>query len=139
MEIIDNRHEFTNGATSEPLVRLVEAGRAYDAPQPILDRILISRNPEPIVFAGTNFIMPDIAKQKPDMGIVVAVGAAAVEEYYDAEKEKMSVRPVCKPGDIVKFGMYNAEDVEEDGEIYTIVRKGDIKFVRSVTYVATSH
>ena len=60
-------------------------------------------------------IIPDTAKEKPQRGIVVAVGNGKKDE-------PMTV----KPGDTVLYGKYAGTELAVDGKDYLIMKESDI-------------
>ncbi len=73
-------------------------------------------------------IIPEVAKEKPQWGTVVAAGPGAykAEKGKDKDKgkeKKMFVPTEVKPGDRVLYEKYMAKDVETDGEEVTMVRE----------------
>ena len=56
---------------------------------------------------------PDTAKEKPQEGMVVAVGNGKVA----------SIEPDVKPGDRILFGKYSGSEVTVDNDEYVIMRK----------------
>jgi co-chaperonin GroES (HSP10) len=107
-------------------VTLAEVDRVYSEPTPIKDYLLVRQNAKETVYHGTRFLIPESAQEHPNKGVVVATGP-------DLWRTEPPAAPV-KPGDVVTFGRYNAEEIEIDGEIYQLVRFHDIKLVESVTY-----
>jgi len=65
-------------------------------------------------------ILPDSAKEKPTMGLVMAVGEGAVNEK--GVKEKMTV----KVGDRVMYKKWGGNEVKMGNEEWTIVEQKDI-------------
>ncbi len=63
--------------------------------------------------------IPDTAKEKPQRGTVLAVGAGKVE---NGTKIDMTV----KKGDTVLYGKYAGTEVQLDGEDVMIMRESDI-------------
>jgi chaperonin GroES len=82
--------------------------------QPLADRILIeSAAAETKTSSG--IIIPDTAKEKPQRGIVVAVGPGTKEN------------PVTlKVGDNVLYGKYSGTELQHEGNDYLIMREADI-------------
>ena len=64
--------------------------------------------------------LPDTAKEKPQIGKVVAVGPGALLD--DGKRAAMSV----KKGDQVIYGKYVGNDVEVEGKKYVILRESDL-------------
>jgi chaperonin GroES len=65
-------------------------------------------------------IIPDSAKEKPQQGIVKAVGKGKVTE--DGKVLPMDI----KVGDRVLFGKYAGSEIKIDGNEYQIMREDDI-------------
>jgi chaperonin GroES len=87
--------------------------------RPLQDRILVKRIEEEEKTAGGIFI-PDTAKEKPQMGQIVAVGNGK-------KTEDGKVIPVdLKAGDNVLFGKYAGTEVKVEGNDYLIMREDDI-------------
>jgi chaperonin GroES len=87
--------------------------------RPLHDRILLKRIEEKESIKG-GILIPDTAKEKPQEGVVVAVGKGKTLE--NGTKITLEV----KEGDRVLFGKYSATDIKVDGEEYLIVREDDI-------------
>ncbi len=87
--------------------------------QPLGDRVLVQR-----VEAGEEvrggIVIPDTAKEKPQEGVVVAVGAGRVLD--SGQKVAMSV----KAGDKVLFGKYSGTEIKLNDEEYLIMGEGEI-------------
>jgi chaperonin GroES len=87
--------------------------------RPLQDRILVKRIQEEQKTAG-GLIIPDTAKEKPQMGEIVSVGNGK-------KTEDGKVIPVdLKAGDKVLFGKYSGTEVKVEGEEYLIMREDDI-------------
>ncbi|WP_075185834.1 co-chaperone GroES [Teredinibacter haidensis] len=91
--------------------------------RPLHDRVVVRRKEEEETTAG-GILLPGSAKEKPNQGVVVAVGSGRVLENGEN-------RPVdVKEGDIVVFGKYAGSDtIEIDGEELVILSESDIKAV----------
>ena len=85
---------------------------------PLHDRVLIKRIEEKETVKG-GIIIPDTAKEKPQEGEVVAVGAGKLEK---GERVPLDV----KAGDRVLFGKYSGTDIKIEGEEYLILREEEI-------------
>lgn len=80
--------------------------------------------------AGGLFI-PDTAKDKPQEGVIEAIGPGAFEEEKrtrkkGGKKERRFVPTVVKPGDRVVYGRYAGQTYNIDGEERILVRERDI-------------
>jgi chaperonin GroES len=87
--------------------------------RPLYDRILIKRVAEEEKTAGGLYI-PDAAKEKPQQGLVVAVGSGKIQE--DGSLRKLDV----KAGDKILFSKYSGNDIKIDGDEHLILREDDI-------------
>ena len=87
--------------------------------QPLHDRILVSRVAEEAVGRG-GIIIPDTAKEKPQEGMVVAVGSGKVTE--SGQRVALDVHA----GDRILFGKYTGSEVTIDAEEYVIMREEDV-------------
>lgn len=86
--------------------------------KPLGDRVLVQADAAEEVTSSGLYI-PDTAKEKPQQGNVIAVGAGKVE---NGNKIEMTV----KKGDKVLYGKYAGTEVTLDGEEYLIMRESDI-------------
>jgi chaperonin GroES len=87
--------------------------------RPLYDRILVKRIKEEDKTAGGLYI-PDSAKEKPQEGLVVAVGSGKLQE--DGTLRKLDV----KSGDKVLFAKYGGNDVRVDGVEHLILKEDDL-------------
>jgi len=67
---------------------------------------------------STGIIIPDSAKEKPQMGKVVLVGA-------DKKDEPMEL----KAGDLVFYGKYSGTELNIDGEDYLLMSQSDVLYI----------
>ncbi len=82
--------------------------------KPLADRVLIEPAAAEEKTAG-GIIIPDTAKEKPQKGIVVAIG--------DGKKDE----PITvKVGDTVLYGKYAGTELSVSGKDYLIMRESDI-------------
>ena len=91
--------------------------------RPLHDRVIVRREEEEAKTAG-GILLPGSAQEKPNRGVVVAVGSGRVLDNGD-------VRPVdVKVGYKVVFGKYAGQDtIDVDGEELIIISESDIKAV----------
>src|SRR5438270_12098511 len=86
---------------------------------PLHDRILIRRIEEGESTRG-GIIIPDTAKDKPQVGEVVSVGKGKINE-------EGKVRPLdVKEGDRILFGKYAGTEIKLDGEDFIIMREEEV-------------
>jgi len=87
--------------------------------RPLHDRVLVRRVEAEEKTAG-GIIIPDTAKEKPQEGEVIAVGAGARDETGKL------VPLDVKKGDRVLFGKWSGTEVKIDGEDLIIMKESDI-------------
>jgi chaperonin GroES len=87
--------------------------------KPLHDRILVKRVEEEEQKIG-GIIIPDTAKEKPQEGEVIAVGAGKVLENGERQVPDVEV------GDKILFGKYSGTEVKYGDEEYLIMREDDI-------------
>ena len=78
--------------------------------------------------AGGIFI-PDVAKEKPAEGTVIAVGEGRFEEEKDAAgkvKDRKFVKTTVRPGTRVLYEKYAGTTVTLDGEDLVMVRESSV-------------
>jgi len=86
---------------------------------PLDDRVVIKQSEAKEKTAG-GIILPDAAKEKPQIGKIIAVGPGKMLD--NGKRNKMSV----KKNDKVIYGKYMGSEVEIDSEKYVILREDDI-------------
>jgi chaperonin GroES len=67
---------------------------------------------------SSGIIIPDSAREKPQQGEVVKVGA-------DKTDEPMEI----KVGDVVLYGKYGGQELTIDGEEYLLMSQADVLFI----------
>jgi len=82
--------------------------------RPLADRVLIEPAPAEETTAS-GIIIPDTAQEKPQRGVVVAVGPGKPDEPT-----------TVKVGDSVLYGKYSGTDLNVEGNDYMIMRESDI-------------
>lgn len=86
---------------------------------PLHDRVLVRRIEEDEKTSG-GLIIPETAKEKPQEGEVVAVGAGAKDDA--GARIAMDV----KAGDKILFGKWSGTEIKIDGEELMIMKESDI-------------
>jgi len=86
---------------------------------PLHDRVLVRRIEGDETTKG-GLIIPDIAKEKPQEGEIVCVGAGGRRE--DGERIPMDV----KAGDRILFGKWSGSEIKLYGEDLLIMKESDI-------------
>ena len=86
---------------------------------PLHDRILVRRVEEAETARG-GIIIPDTAKEKPQEGVVIAVGKGK-------SNDKGETFPLAvKEGDRILFGKYAGTEIKLDGEDFVIMREEEV-------------
>ncbi|HKL20292.1 MAG TPA: co-chaperone GroES [Tichowtungia sp.] len=87
--------------------------------KPLGDRVLVEPLKEEEVKKG-GIIIPDTAKEKPQEGVVIALGTGKLDD--DGKKVAFNV----KKGDTVLMPKYGGTEVKMGGKEYQIMREDDI-------------
>ncbi|MBO4479507.1 MAG: co-chaperone GroES [Clostridia bacterium] len=86
--------------------------------KPLFDRIVIKKVEEKATAFG-GIVLPDSAKEKPQMAEVIAVGPGGM---VDGKEIAMQV----KVGDKILYSKYAGSDFKIDGEELTVLRQSDV-------------
>ena len=86
---------------------------------PLHDRVVVKRIEEKESVRG-GIIIPDTAKEKPQEGEVIAVGAGKTND------EGKRIALDVKAGDRVLFGKYSGTEIKVEDEDYLILREDEI-------------
>ena len=87
--------------------------------KPLADRVVVVPLEEDEQMRGGLYI-PDTAKEKPQSGEVVAVGAGKLSD------EGVRIEPDIEVGQTVLYGKYSGTEVTVEGEDFLILRESDI-------------
>ena len=82
--------------------------------KPLADRVLVQAQEAETKTASGLFI-PDSAKEKPQPGVIIAVGNGKKDEPME-----------LKVGDKVMYGKYSGTEVSFEGKDYLIMRQSDV-------------
>lgn len=88
--------------------------------KPLGDRVVIERLEETAETTPGGIVIPDSAKERPQLGRVVSVGPGRT-----LENGKL-VEVGVKPGDRVFHSKYGGTEVKIEGKEYLILREEDI-------------
>ncbi|MBY0473163.1 co-chaperone GroES [Patescibacteria group bacterium] len=89
---------------------------------PYGDRVLVKpKAAEEMTSFG--IIIPDSSKEKPEQGVVVAVGEGKISN--DGKILPMRV----KVGDTIMFNKYGYDEVKIDGTEYYLIREDNISYI----------
>ncbi len=87
---------------------------------PLKDKVVVKRIEEEEQKTPGGIIIPDTAKEKPQIGEVIAVGKGKVKE------DGKIIPPEVKVGDKVLFAKYAGTEIKVDGEDYLIMPEDEI-------------
>jgi chaperonin GroES len=87
--------------------------------KPLGDRVVVEPVEQEEVTAG-GIVLPETAKEKPQQGMVLAIGPGARDE--DGEHIEMDV----KVGDKVLYAKYSGTEFKVDGKKLLILRESDL-------------
>jgi len=92
--------------------------------RPLGDRVVVKQEPsEEKTLSG--IVLPDTAKEKPQIGTVIAVGSGRVLD--NGQKVPVEV----KVGDKVIYAKYGGTEVKLDNEEYIILQERDILAIKN--------
>jgi chaperonin GroES len=87
--------------------------------KPLSDRVVIkAKDAEEKTASG--IILPDTAKEKPQVGEIVAVGPGKTNDAGNL------VKMALKTGDVVLYGKYSGTEIAHEGADLLIMRESDI-------------
>jgi chaperonin GroES len=86
--------------------------------KPLHDRIVVKRIEQKETLKG-GIIVPDTAKEKPQEGEVIAVGAG---KLHEGKRIPLDV----EVGDRVLFGKYSGTEIKIEDEDYLILREDEV-------------
>ncbi|MCL4507193.1 MAG: co-chaperone GroES [Chloroflexi bacterium] len=89
--------------------------------RPLADRVVIeSVEEDEQTFAGGKLVLPETAKEKPQKGLILAIGPGRTDD--DGKRLPMDV----KVGDQVLYAKYAGTEVKIDGRKLLILKESDI-------------
>ncbi|WP_026460506.1 co-chaperone GroES [Schaalia suimastitidis] len=87
--------------------------------KPLEDRIVI-RQLEAEQTTASGLVLPDTAKEKPQEGVVIAVGPGRIDDNGNRVPVDVAI------GDTVIYSRYGGAEVKYDGEEYQILSARDV-------------
>lgn len=88
--------------------------------QPLGDRVVVTSSDDAESRTPSGLVIPDTAKEKPQIGEVIAVGPGARDE--DGERIQMDV----SVGDKVLYSKFAGTEVKLDSDDYLVLSERDI-------------
>ena len=87
--------------------------------KPLSDRVIVKAK-EAEEKTASGIILPDTAQEKPQIGVVMAVGPGKSSDSGDVIAMSLS------KGDKVLYGKYSGTEITMDGDDVLIMRESDI-------------
>ena len=91
--------------------------------KPLGDRVIVLPNDEDEQRTASGLVIPDTAKEKPQTGVVVAVGPGARNDSGDIVPMDVAV------DDAVVYSKYGGTEYKFDGKDYLILSARDVMAV----------
>ena len=88
--------------------------------KPLGDRVVVKAKDDQDARTASGIVIPDIAKEKPVLGEVLAVGPGEVNDQ--GERTPMDV----KEGDTVVYSKYGGTEIKFEGQEYLILSSRDL-------------
>lgn len=86
--------------------------------KPLFDKVVV-KAVEAETKTSSGLFLPDAAKEKPQMAVVVAVGPGGIIEGKEIQMQ-------VKVGDKVLYSKYSGSDFKIDDEEVTIIKQSDV-------------
>ena len=87
--------------------------------KPLGDRIIVKPKEEDVSTTPSGLVIPDTAKEKPQLGDVLAVGPG---EFQDGDRIPLDV----KEGDVVVYSKYGGTEIKFEGQDFLILSSRDV-------------
>lgn len=88
--------------------------------QPLGDRVVVKPDEDQDMRTASGLVIPDTAKEKPQMGTIVAVGPGALDD--DGDRLPMDV----SEGDKVLYSKFAGTEVKLEGAEYLVLSSRDL-------------
>lgn len=87
--------------------------------QPLGDRVVVKAKDEGDQTTISGLVIPDTAKEKPQLGEVLAVGPG---DFQDGERVPLDI----EAGDMVVYSKFGGTEIKLEGEEYLILSSRDV-------------
>ncbi|MDH3425313.1 MAG: co-chaperone GroES [Acidimicrobiia bacterium] len=87
--------------------------------QPLGDRVVVKAKDEGDQTTVSGLVIPDTAKEKPQLGEVLAVGPG---DFQDGERVPLDI----EAGDMVVYSKFGGTEIKLEGEEYLILSSRDV-------------
>lgn len=88
--------------------------------KPLGDRVVVKAKDDQEARTASGLVIPDTAKEKPQLGEVLAVGPGEINDQ--GERTPMDV----KEGDTVVYSKYGGTEIKFEGQEYLILSSRDL-------------
>lgn len=88
--------------------------------KPLADRVVVKPLEEEVRTTAGGVVIPDTAKEKPQLGEVIAIGPGRISD------EGKVIPMTVKVGDKVFHSKYGGTNIKIEGEEFIILREDDI-------------
>ncbi|MCX6646985.1 MAG: co-chaperone GroES [bacterium] len=88
--------------------------------KPLADRVVVKPIDEELTTTASGIVIPDTAKEKPQLAEVIAVGPGRISD------EGKTIPVAVKVGDRIFHSKYGGTNIKFEGEEYIILREDDI-------------
>ena len=88
--------------------------------QPLGDRVVVKPDEDQDMRTPSGLVIPDTAKEKPQMGVIVAAGPGALDD--DGDRLPMDV----SEGDKVLYSKFAGTEVKVEGNEYLVLSSRDL-------------
>ena len=87
--------------------------------KPLGDRIIVKPKEDETSTTPSGLVIPDTAKEKPQLGDVMAVGPG---DFQDGDRIPLDV----KEGDVVVYSKYGGTEIKFEGQDFLILSSRDV-------------
>jgi len=87
--------------------------------QPLGDRVVVKAKDEGDQTTVSGLVIPDTAKEKPQLGEVLAVGPG---DFQDGDRVPLDI----EAGDMVVYSKFGGTEIKLEGEEYLILSSRDV-------------
>ncbi|HLA67782.1 MAG TPA: co-chaperone GroES [Acidimicrobiia bacterium] len=109
----------TKTTKTSKATKATKAAKKAHSLQPLGDRVVVKPSEETESRTASGLVIPDTAKEKPQLGAVIAVGPG---DFQDGQRIPMDVRE----GDTVVYSKYGGTEVKFEGQEYLILSARDV-------------
>ena len=88
--------------------------------KPLGDRVVVKAKEDQEARTASGLVIPDTAKEKPQLGEVLAVGPGEINDQ--GERTPMDI----KEGDTVVYSKYGGTEIKFEGQEYLILSSRDL-------------